>query len=911
MSSSIFLLSLSLMLLSPSKQVTAAGGIVTDGTVGLPGYAGSSHTLTPIDNKVIITQSMGSTSGHNLFQSFSEFNIAKGQTVTFTEDQQGFIDNVIARVTGKDVSNINGTLEVTPKGHANFYLLNPNGVLFGNGAQIDVPGDFHVTTASYVKFQDGAKFGADPVTSKLSAANPSAFGFSASNHNNNALIGVSDGANLSTKNSNTAIDLVGANIKVASGGSINAVTDGSEIRVIAAKAGADVSVLKEANGYLPLPKHMPTKHDAGYIDLTGGGTIQSIGSGLSRIAGWAYGVDIHNGSLIQAESNASYPLIFEDGIHINSSFLDIHDDKHDISGGGGIISNSMGAGLGNSIYLTIRDGIRISRESYTDGISGIGTISSADGAAGSIYISAGQIAMTGNRLGSSANIASLSLGNGGSGNVYVNSQGAIKISNSSYIFTNTMDGGVAGSVNVKTHGLLDISNDSYIGSAAYSPETKADYGVSGDVSVSAGNIVIKSTNKIGPDQNTGITNINNSRSGSVGDINVYSSGNIIIKGGYKYSQNPTEAGSHVTGIYGLSGLTESNTEQPEINVKAEGKLILNGSGGVDPSGLMAVSRFNNASLLTGIESNQISGANGESSADLYSINVNAGHGVSMINAAIIASGFVSKANNPPIISVLSGGTTNLYKSDIGSNLASSGYVSKASEASVTLTSNGLALRDSSVFTDLPGSGINIISNGGVFMQSKDIATENGKIPDFSVFYGATYGTGNINISSRSNLFILNSTIGSFSGASTNNGITLNIKLKSDTITMGRSAIFLGGNLDQVDINKSSIQLETNGLFPLFNVINKGLYINSVLYPNIKPTYPKGFNNLIAKLSDSKSLFDFSLSGSLFGISGMMPELSPPAFESNKLGNACEAYKKGALILEGRGQNKSGFAAPFN
>ncbi|MEN9680736.1 MAG: hypothetical protein RLZZ627_629, partial [Pseudomonadota bacterium] len=185
------LLSFFCFAISLSSGVFAAGGIVTDGTVGAPGNLGASHTLSGGGNTpemVTVTQAMGSTAGTNLFHSFSEFNIASGQKVTFTEDKAGFIQNVIARVTGNEASHIHGTLSVTPEGKANFYLLNPNGVLFGNGAQIDVPGDFHVTTASYVKFQDGAKYGADPVTSRLSSSAPSAFGFTEASKSTNVLI---------------------------------------------------------------------------------------------------------------------------------------------------------------------------------------------------------------------------------------------------------------------------------------------------------------------------------------------------------------------------------------------------------------------------------------------------------------------------------------------------------------------------------------------------------------------------------------------------------------------------------------------------------------------------------------------------------------------------------------------------
>lgn len=260
---------------------------MTDGTVGAAGHLGAPQTLSGSDVK--ITQDMGTTKGGNVFQSFKEFNIGSGQTVTFTENSAGFINNVIARVTGKETSNINGTLRVTPEGHANFYLLNPNGVLFGSGAHIDVPGDFHVTTAHFIKFQDGAKYGANPVHSELSRTEPASFGFTASTHSNNVLIDVTDGAQLKNPvTPNTAIDLVAQNIKIENGATVSA----NDVRLVAAKGDTSVP-LKEGNGNLVLPKFAPTAENAGKVQIIGSDpsnysptttvTSSADGGGLSLI----------------------------------------------------------------------------------------------------------------------------------------------------------------------------------------------------------------------------------------------------------------------------------------------------------------------------------------------------------------------------------------------------------------------------------------------------------------------------------------------------------------------------------------------------------------------------------------------------------------------------------------------------
>lgn len=93
----------------------------------------------------------GSGSGANVFHSFSEFNVGSGQTVTF--DRLSDVNNIFTRVTGLADSNIEGTLGVN--GPANLFLLNPNGILFGNNAKLNIQGSFLATTAQSFIFNNG------------------------------------------------------------------------------------------------------------------------------------------------------------------------------------------------------------------------------------------------------------------------------------------------------------------------------------------------------------------------------------------------------------------------------------------------------------------------------------------------------------------------------------------------------------------------------------------------------------------------------------------------------------------------------------------------------------------------------------------------------------------------------------
>lgn len=147
--------------------------VTVDGTIKTPHVA--PVNITPTDGEYAITADLGQVSGANLFHSFSTFNIGAWEAATFSGPST--ITNIISRVTGGP-SSIEGTIRSTILG-ANFYLMNPYGVVFGPNAFLDVTGSFRVTTADYLKFLNGDRVYADPGRTNmvLSTAPVSAFGF--------------------------------------------------------------------------------------------------------------------------------------------------------------------------------------------------------------------------------------------------------------------------------------------------------------------------------------------------------------------------------------------------------------------------------------------------------------------------------------------------------------------------------------------------------------------------------------------------------------------------------------------------------------------------------------------------------------------------------------------------------------
>lgn len=98
----------------------------------------------------------GAKRGTNLFHSFQEFNIESGRGAHFTNPDQ--VTNILTRITGTNPSHINGTLGVL--GNANLFFVNPNGIVFGPSARLQLNGSFLGSSASSINFADGNTFSA-------------------------------------------------------------------------------------------------------------------------------------------------------------------------------------------------------------------------------------------------------------------------------------------------------------------------------------------------------------------------------------------------------------------------------------------------------------------------------------------------------------------------------------------------------------------------------------------------------------------------------------------------------------------------------------------------------------------------------------------------------------------------------
>jgi filamentous hemagglutinin family protein len=465
----------------------------------------------------------GEREGNNLFHSFEEFSIPEGLEAVFENATD--IENIFTRITGESASTINGILRT--QGGANFFLVNPNGIVFGENAQLDVGGSFIATTANSVQFEDGTEFIADHAESEpiLTVSVPIGLQFDG----NNGAISVNDNGNqIDTESLSqpTNIDPNLSGLQVESGKTLALI--GNNVNLIGgivAAPGGRIEIGSVSNGSVGL-ENVEQKLNFDYSQVPSFENVQLGKQALVNTGGEGSGSVQVNGANITV-ADGSKILLQNQGetqpgnLQINATnFLTLQGKNPNGQVGSGMQAETIGLGKAgdvaiNTQRIVLKDGARVGASTYSAAQGGsviiqasdfiqiedsgtfINASTYADGNAGNLDLSTPQLKIldaagissatrgtgTGGNVtinaddveligavpeeGSVSSISAVSIGTGNAGNVQVNTS-ALKILDGSAVTTTSLSAGDAGSVTINASDNVTVSGQKSTSSSTIS-----------------------------------------------------------------------------------------------------------------------------------------------------------------------------------------------------------------------------------------------------------------------------------------------------------------------------------------------------------------------------------------------------------------------------------------------------------
>ncbi|MGB3493783.1 MAG: filamentous hemagglutinin N-terminal domain-containing protein [Elainellaceae cyanobacterium] len=517
--------------LSLSYAPHATAQITPDATLGAEGSVVAEDVL--VQGAIADLIEGGAIRDANLFHSFLEFNIDEGQRVYF--DNPDAIANIFSRVTGNDPSNILGTLGTT--GNADLYFMNPNGIVFGPNASLDVQGSFAAVTSDAIEFGEEGFFSAiDPdVPSDLLTVDPSAFFFNQIPAGNIAIqstggFAIPTGQNLTILGGDVLlnggqINLLGVNVfmgGLAEAGQVPIDADGypnvSEgvERSDVAFVGGSVSIAdggsfrSQANDFLLSNSSLITgalsdvdagdiEIQANSIDLSNDSNISSIGLDFSTGSSGTITLDAQTLNLENDASISSFTQNLANGGALTIRAA----ESVRLFNGATISTGSFGSGASGDIVIETE---RLSLNSPGTALSQIAFINStafAEGDSGSIRIRARDtVELTGSRSSISSSDDVEESASGNLGGITIDTQ-SLTISNGAQISGNVYGSGRGGSITIRATDTVRISNgegagvspleltSSGVGSTAFG------VGAGGSISIETGRLIIESDGILG------------------------------------------------------------------------------------------------------------------------------------------------------------------------------------------------------------------------------------------------------------------------------------------------------------------------------------------------------------------------------------------------------------------------------
>lgn len=406
-------------------QLSIAVALGMSGAIGFSGNCAFAQvTADPsLGTKVSVNgatfQIRGGTTvgGTNLFHSFSSFSVPSGGTANFLNTPT--ITNILARVTGSTPSDIQGLIH--SQGSANLFLMNPNGILFGSNAQLNIGGSFVGTTANAIAFPGGGVFS---LTSAVAPGNP--------------LLKVNPSALLFNQISPGAI----ANNSIAPAG--------------LSPSGSDVIGLRVPDGKSLLLVGGDVRLDGGRLNALGGRI--ELG-GLTEPGTVGLQVNGNTLSLNFAPNNPLSNVTLADDARVSVTGVGggniiVYANNFTATDGGRLVAGTEGTGNAGDITVNTND-FKISGVGLSGIESGIRNqvLDNASGNAGNIFVNT----KTYDASADATVVSSTASGSfGNAGDIFINTR-SFTLS-SAYIASNTFGSGNAGNVRIVSSDSVELTD---------------------------------------------------------------------------------------------------------------------------------------------------------------------------------------------------------------------------------------------------------------------------------------------------------------------------------------------------------------------------------------------------------------------------------------------------------------------
>lgn len=461
----------------------------------------------------------GATRGSNLFHSFGEFNIGEGRETNFGNPVD--IKNIFSRVTGSNPSRLLGKLGVL--GDANLFFINPNGIIFGENASLDINGSFVGSTASGIVFSEGNLFSAtNPQAPPLLTVNvPLGLQFAGVPgkiinrsvvEDNGEIIG------LRVKPGKT-LALVGGDIDIE-GGSLDAEAGRIELGSVA--GNNTVSLTSSDAGFVLGYAGIENFGDislsqAAKVDSRGdkGGDIQIQGRQITLTEGSRVLLDSFGEGKVGNLNVKASELVRLEGTRIEE------DELGEFQASGGFFGDVNDIGDGGTISietkrLIVKDGATVSTSTFWEGKGGNLIIKASESVEVSGTSPDGEFP--------SALFADV-YDAGDGGNLTIETQRLI-IKDGAQVTTSTFGSGSAGNVNVKAsesvdlEGFVLLDNDAFP-TTLFSQVNEEATGNAGNLTVETGKLTIRDGAQISS------STIGNSQGG---ELNINATDSILVSG---------------------------------------------------------------------------------------------------------------------------------------------------------------------------------------------------------------------------------------------------------------------------------------------------------------------------------------------------------------------------------------------